>query len=252
MITGKKLMAYADGELTGDERDAVEAALAQSREAQEALAEERLLRRSLSALYGPALSEKPPTRLTRLLEQSARAPHSGAHRPSALQHNSPGRRNWLRNVTAIAATLVFGILLGQGLATDSLPFAKDRDSAVNGAFAVNGEVGRALDVQLASTQEPGAPVQIGISFIGPEGTPCRSFRTQSAVGLACRDDGRWALRLVAPFQRSGGFEYQQAGSASALIMQSAQELMASGPMDAEAERAARDSGWAGDPVAPTR
>lgn len=240
MITGKTLMAYADGELTGDDRDAVESALAENPEVQEALAEELLLRRSLSTLYGPALNEEPPTRLTRLLKQSA------SERPSAMQHKPPVRRNWWRNVTAIAATLVFGILLGRGLPTDSLPISPDR------AFAVNGEVARALDVQLASTQEPGAPVQIGTSFIGPGGSACRSFRTEGAVGLACRDDGRWVLRLVAPFERSGGFEYQQAGSASALIMQSAQELMASGPMDAVEEQAARDSGWAGDPVARTR
>ncbi|HUE71111.1 MAG TPA: hypothetical protein VMP01_09505 [Pirellulaceae bacterium] len=232
MITGETLMAYADGELADEDRDPVEAALADNPQVQERLAEERLLRRSLLALYEPALNEEIPERLTLLLKQSASA------RPYAVERKSPVRRTWWHNVTAIAATLVLGILLGRGLATDSLPLGGDT------VFVANGEVARALDVQLASTQGSDAPVQIGVSFIGPEGGPCRSFRTQNAVGLACRDDGRWALRLVAPFEPDGGFEYQQAGSATALIMQSAQELMAGDPMDAMEERSARDSGWA--------
>ena len=232
MITEEKLMAYADGELTLEDRALVESALLENGHVQGVLAEEWRLRRSLLALYDPALKEEVPERLTMLLKSAASAPHSVGTDASA----PPGR--WWRNVTALAAALAFGVLLGHEFATGS------RSPAGESRYVADGELNGALDVQLASTQTSSAPIQVGISFIGPEGAPCRSFQTRDVVGLACRENDGWALRLVAPFQESASFEYQKAGSATALVMQSAQELMIGGPMDAVEERKARDSGWA--------
>jgi len=40
-------------------------------------------------------------------------------------------------------------------------------------------------------------------------------------------------------------EFRQAGSGNPLVLQAAQEIMAGEPLDAAAERRARDSGWRG-------
>lgn len=234
MISEEQLMAYADGELAREDRDAIEAALLDNEQAQGTLGDEWRLRRSLFALYDPALEEPVPERLTRLVEES------GAASPRQANDGSPGR-TWWRNVTAIAASLALGIFVGHG-------FAGDPASTGTGALRIaDGEIARALDVQLASSQSLDAPVQVGISFRGEAGRPCRSFQSAGMVGLACREDRAWAMKLLAPIERSGPFEYSRAASASALIMKSAQELMAGEPMDAAEEREARDSGRAAAP-----
>ena len=232
MITEEMLMAYADGELVEEARSRVEAALVENGRVQGALADEWRLRRSLLALYDPVLNEQVPERLKRLLQ----APASPS--PSTLRQASPIRRSSWQNLVAIAATLVLGIFVGHNLGADS------RSPAGATPRVANGKLAQALDVQLASTQAADAPIQVGISFSGPDGNPCRSFRSADMVGLACRDEGQWALRLLAPFERSRASQYQQAGSATALVMNSAQELMVGQPMDAAEERRARDSGWA--------
>lgn len=232
MITEEKLMAYADGELADEDRAQVDLALLERAPVQEALARERLLRQRLSSLYEPALSEDLPERLSKLVT-GQRAALRGGNGQSFR-----AGRTWWRNVTAIAATLIAGIFLGYGLGGDDAPLT-DPDARV-----AQGELARALDVQLASAQSPDAPIRLGISFVGPEGTPCRTYQAYETVGLACRQGSLWALRLVAPAEQSRLSEYQQAGTASALIMKSAQELMTGEPMDAAEERRARDSGWA--------
>lgn len=230
MITEEKLMAYADGELSREERTLIESAL-ENEQLQRRLTEEWRLRRTLLALYDPALDEPVPERLTRFLEASA------SPAPPRTKDASPGRHTWWGQVTAIAATLAFGIFVGHGLAVNP-PL-----TGSGTARLADRELAQALNVQLASTQSRDAPVQVGISFTDEEGSPCRSFRSAEVVGLACRDAGQWALKLMAPIERSSSFEYQQAGSATALVMKSAQEMMFGEPMDATEERRARDSGW---------
>ena len=232
MINEETLMAYADGELADEDRSRVEAALLDNGRVQGALADEWRLRRSLLELYDPVMSEEVPERLKRLLQAPA-IPF-----PSVSAQGSPIRRTAWQEVVAMAAALVLGIFVGHGLGADSPSPAESTERVADGKLA------QALDVQLASAQSPDAPIQVGISFTGPEGQPCRSFRSPDTVGLACRADGEWALRLLAPFEGSRSSEYQQAGSATALVMTSAQELMVGEPMDAAEERRARDSGWA--------
>lgn len=231
MITEEKLMAYADGELAGDDRASIETALPENERLQSALTQERLLRRKLSDVYDPALQEEVPERLTRLLSGGEDRMFSFGKRKSA------GRPSWWQNVTALAATLVLGIIVGQSI--------NGGGDLLNGreAQVADGELEQALDTQLASAQSPDAPVQVGISFVGPEGAPCRTFQSSAAAGLACRSKDRWNVMLIAPGSGSSDFEYQQAGSGPALVMKSAQELMVGEPMDAVEERRARDSGW---------
>lgn len=231
MITEDKLMAYVDGEVSAADRGAIDAALAQDVRLRSAVADERRMRRSLSALYDPALEEQVPERLRRLLE-----PADDRVVPLRRLAAVAAPRGLWQNLTAIAASLVLGVMLGQTLLDGG-------GEAVG--LPAQGELAAALETQLAATQTPADPIQLGISFVGPEGQPCRTFESSEAAGLACRSGGEWALRLLAPRAASPGSEYQRAGSASALVMDSAQELIVGGPMDAREERAARDAGWTG-------
>ncbi|WP_126173940.1 anti-sigma factor family protein [Altericroceibacterium xinjiangense] len=231
MITEEQLMAYVDGELAHAERERVERAMAEDVRVRDAVAREKQLRQELSGLYDPALEEEVPERLAGLLRGAER-------RVVPIRKSAPASRIPHRGqFAALAASLVLGLFLGIGV--DGLTGGR----SVTTAFLPQDQLSRALDVQLASNQGPDAPVQVGISFVGPGGQPCRTFESAEVSGLACRSRGEWRLELIAPGEQSPGLEYQQAGSASALIMSSAQELLTGEPMNAREEKAARDAGW---------
>lgn len=224
------LMAYVDGELSREDRSAMERKLAGDRRLQSALAQERLLRSRIAETYDPALAEEVPERLVRLFDRprSRVLPFRRANRASA------GWR-W-QHLTAMAASLALALFLAYDLTTVD-------DPPEDAGYRIAGATAEALDVQLASTQSPTAPVQIGVSFIGPGGEPCRTFEVSEGAGLACRSGSEWKLRLFTPGTASSAAEYQRAGSASAKVMSRVQELIAGEPMDAEQERQARDAGW---------
>jgi hypothetical protein len=139
-------------------------------------------------------------------------------------------------VTAIAASLVLGLFIGQ---TVSEP-----DTGAGTLMAVPDEqLALALETQLASTQSPADPVQIGVTFIGQDGQPCRTYEAPGSAGLACRSGADWQLKLVAPATGPRNSQYQQASSSSELVMRNAQELLLEGPFDSEREKQARDAGW---------
>lgn len=230
MIGEEKLMAYIDGELSAEEQRAIEIMLPGDRRLQKLVADEQLLRRRLADLYDPALEETLPESLTGLL-------HPRGSRVVPFEKPGSRRFNWSwGNLAALAASLVIGVFLGDALHTSS-----DGLDGETGQAQV--ALAEALETQLASAQVPDAQVQIGITFIGPEGRPCRTFETSEAAGLACRTSGEWSVKLLAPREAAPGSEYQRAGSASALVMTSVQELIVGEPMNVREEREARDAGW---------
>lgn len=225
------LMAYVDGELSPGDRSAIERKLASDRRLQSALAQEQLLRSKIAETYDPALAEEVPERLVRLFDRP---------RPRVLTFPRPNLASagwrW-QHLTAMAASLALALFLALHLTTTDHP-AEDE-----AGFRIAGPTAEALDVQLASTQSPTAPVQIGVSFIGPGGEPCRTFEVSEGAGLACRSGSEWKLRLFTSGTASAGAEYQRAASASAKVMGRVQELITGEPMDARQERQARDAGW---------
>jgi hypothetical protein len=235
MTTEDQLMAYVDGEASADARAEIEAALAADESLQRRVAEERRLRRHMANLYAPALREPVPERLTGLLRQDRTKvvdfkPASPAPSPSP----SPWR--W-RALAAAAASLVLGVFVGQQLG------ARGAGAPDGSMLRAQGALASALQTELASSQPASAPVRIGISFTGRDGQPCRTFETADAAGLACRSDGQWRLALMTAAPGPRASEYQQAGSAAALVMSAAQEMIVGDPMTADQERQARDAGW---------
>jgi len=230
MIDDDLLMAFADGELDEVTRARVERAVAADPALAARLAQQRKLRATLAAFYGPAAEEAVPERFRAMLETNVvdfRV--AKARRPRPL---------W-QNLAALAATLVLGLALGRTL----LAPAQGPIGNENGTMIARGPLAAALDNQLASAQAPDAATRIGTSFAAADGRLCRSFDSEAVAGVACRGAQGWQLMMTSTGSGGPHGDYRQAGSANPLVAQAAQELMAGEPFDAAAERQARDSGW---------
>lgn len=230
------LMRYADGELDEIARARVERVLTTNPAEMARLDEYRALKARIAEYYAPVVTEGIPERLTALLTGNV---VSIASASTASPARPVVRRRWVP--AAIAASLAAGVLAGQ-----LLPRAGGGPVAFeDGAMVARGDVARALDVQLASAQPADAAVRIGVSFPGRGGRACRTFETEAMAGVACRGNDRWQVMVTAPgaSERVAG-GYAQAGSADAVVMQAAQDMMTGEPLDAASEKRARDAGWA--------
>ncbi|MDQ8754715.1 zf-HC2 domain-containing protein [Sphingosinicella sp. LHD-64] len=229
-ITDDRLMAYLDGELDAAARAEVEAALDADAELQAKMETQRKLRARLSARYDPVAEEEVPDHLRAMLEPKVV--------DLDIERARRARPIW-QSVAGIAATLVLGIAIGRlAPGGGSGPVAIE-----NGVMIARGSLETALDTQLASAQAPDGPTRIGVSFAGVDGRLCRTFEDAALSGLACHGAQGWQVMVAAPGSDAQQSDYRQAGSGSPLVLQAAQEMMAGEPLDAEAERRARDAGW---------
>jgi hypothetical protein len=242
-FSDETVMAYADGELDAATRAALEAAMALDAQLAQRVARHRALRGRLRAALDPVLDEPLPERLLASVRGAPAPPHAAD--VIALKRKAVPRWSWPQ-WGAIAASLVGGALLGPLLLrtpADGALVSRDGQLPASGALA------RALTGQLASSQPPGAPVQIGVSFRARNGDYCRTFvlRDESALaGLACRAHHAWRLEVLAhsPAQPAAAAGYRPAGSAlPASVTHTLDELIAGEPLDAGAEAAARQRGW---------
>ena len=89
-------------------------------------------------------------------------------------------------------------------------------------------------------------MRVGVSFKTADGRYCRTFESGAdrMAGLACRSDGRWVAHTVTAWTPAPATAYRTAGSdIPPQILASLDALIAGAPLDAAAERAARDKGW---------
>jgi len=232
------IMAYVDGECDAVTAKRIEKAMASDAMLAEQIGRERALREKLAAHYAPVISEEIPDRLTAMLA-SAAAPnvdHSFAGRKAQRAHNNQRRSFGVAQWGAMAATLALGVIVGQfGLDGGSeTPFTQQGQ-----ALIASGPLEQALDKQLASAQADDSDFRIGLTFRAKSGTICRSFSGEAVSGIGCRDGQHW--KMVSTLPGGEQSDYRQASSSA--INAAASELMANGPMDADAERKALESGW---------
>jgi hypothetical protein len=224
-IEPELLMAYADGELDPLTAKRVERAIA----ADPALAREverhRRLRARLSDAFAPVTEEPVPDRLAALLPSNVI--------PLRRPRRTVAFARW-RAAGALAASLVIGLMIGSQMAGGPVTARGD------GLYA-SGALAGALDRRLGGE---GGAVRIAASFRDGGGAYCRVFLSRPVDGVACRQNGAWALRRTnRSAEAAPAAPYAQAGSADPQLMAAAQEMMAGEPLDAAAERAARDAGW---------
>lgn len=221
--------AFVDGELD----DLTARRIEREAETDPALAAEiarqRALRNRLAAHYSPIIEEPVPDRFRALLAADEKIDTSLAARREAKRPRFAAM-HW----GAIAASLALGLTIGLKPWTPTADVATEQ-----GALVASGPLARALDTQLASNQPPGAGVRIGLSFRDREGRFCRSFESGALDGIGCRDGARWQLERTA--RGSTDSDYRQASSGE--LATAAAAMMAGDPLDAAAERKARDSNW---------
>lgn len=224
-IESKLLMAYADGELGPIEARRVERAIADDPALAAEVARHQALKVTLCRAFAPVAGADAPPRIAAILRDAAKVTPLHAGQPSATP-------KWLG---AIAASLVIGLFVGQALPR----LAKESGIAMEaGQVVARGEVARALDTQLASTQAAGASVRIGVTFRDASGALCRSFEQDTIAGIACEGGNDWRLARLYGGVEVQATDFRQAGSSSAAMMADAQAMMIGEPLDATNEEAA--------------
>ena len=224
MTGDERLIAFVDGELAPEEAARFEAEMAADPALAARVARHRALADRLSAIYAPVLEEPIPPQLL----SAASAANDAA--PRAARRPPP----W----AALAASLLVGVVAGRLAWPSSAPLAEE-----GGRLTATGHLARALSTGLAA--QPGV-VKVGLTFRTADGRYCRTFAStpDRLAGLACRDDGHWTARTVTAWAPRPQSVYRQAGSDTPPeVLASVDSLMAGEPLDAAAERAARDKGW---------
>jgi hypothetical protein len=249
-IGPEALMAYADGELGAAESAALEQALATDPALRERVQRLRAQRARLQQAFGPELDEPVPERLSTILRggpaaQARPALQAVAPEPTAVrapQASAANAPHWMR-WGGMAACLVAGVLLGQRLGGPG--GVGEAALAFEGGRAVAGTpLQRALDTQLASEGAATASVAVQLSYLDRQGRYCRSFSLAATAGLACHEAGGWRVeQLVASEPAAGGALRQAASALPPALLEAAERAMAGSPLDAAAERRARDAGW---------
>lgn len=239
------LMAYADGEVDADTRLQIEAAMALDPALAERIAKHRRLRTNLGAAFDGVLDEPIPARLldaasTSQAANSASIADLNAVRAAKQRGAKPKRWSW-PEWTSIAASLLIGILAGRSALqpSQSSLFATDAEGVV-----ATGKLSAALSDQLSGASDDAA-VWIGLSFRATGGEYCRTFATNSAAGVACREGDAWKVRALSEAAGNApGGEYRMAGSElPPAILTAVEGIMAGEALDKEQEQAARARGW---------
>ena len=239
------LMAYVDGEL--DERLSAEISAAMERDPALAgrVERHRALRAKVAGAFTTVLDQPVPERLraaARATPLAAGGPQRRAEVMDFPARTSGAASRWgAREWSAIAASLLLGMLLSWQFL---LPSQRSMITAADGTLVARGALARALDSQLASTQRPEDPVQIGITFRSQDGSYCRGFalRRAETAGLACRVGGEWRIPVTASAPGSAA-GLRQAASLPPPVLAAIQARIAGDALDGRAEENARLSGW---------
>jgi len=230
-ITQEQIAAYADGELTGEEIAAVEAAIAADPALARKVEAHRALKARLSAHFAPIADQAVPAHLAALLTappaQSAEVVSFAAARQQ--RGLAPLVRRWAPIAgPALAASLILALWQ---------PWQTRTPEGYAG-----GELAAALDTQLAAAQTSGAVTRVLVSFEREGGDLCRAYRSGEAGGIACRDTTGWKIERQFALGGAAAGQFRQAGS-EAELMAAAQDMATGDALDADAERAAKARGW---------
>ncbi len=225
---------YIDGELDARTTSALEAAMLRDGALAARVAALREVSLGLRGEFAEMLSEDVPERLRRAVLAT----------PTDLRPAAPVRRGpfagWRLPAFASGAAGAAGLALGIALAPASvLALNEDGHVVAQGALAAS------LQDGLAS--EPGGATVIGVTFRDKDGAWCRSFETRAReaglAGLACATPDGWRIETAAATPARSG-DYAQASAAIPDAVRAAIDAKRAGePLDAAAERAARDASW---------
>ena len=234
-IDDETFFAWLDGELDGEQADAVAAEVVGDPRLARLAEQHRAFETRLRGAFDTVAVAPVPERLAQSIKPSAdkavplRAPRRA--------NNDDSRWAWPQ-AAAIAATLVLGIGLGTTLDSGG---ATAPVEVRGGKMFAAAQLDDALDRQLASAAA--GDVRLGITFRDQAGIICRTFTDPSSSGLACREGDDWRLRglFAAPEGQSG--DYRMATGTDPNLAALIDSTIAGEPFDADQERAAKVRAW---------
>ncbi|WEF30968.1 anti-sigma factor family protein [Pseudoduganella chitinolytica] len=247
------LMAYADGELAGPERAAVERAMRDDPAVAQAVARHRQLRGDVFAAFADVLDEPVPAPLRQAaapavvaldaarVARKARQEQVGQERAQQEQARRGGWWQW----GGMAASLAVGVLAGiGGWQVAHQDSTSATVAATSQGMLAQGALAQALSHQLAGSGQVDTAVGIGVTFQGKDGRYCRSFTLAAAAGLACREGNGWRVAVLQEQAPAAPSAYRQAAAAvPPAVLDAIDERIAGAALDAAAERAAQQRGW---------
>ncbi|GGD85194.1 anti-sigma factor [Croceicoccus mobilis] len=235
-VTPEEIAAFADGELTGERKAAVEAAMLADPDIARRIEGHKSLKAMLSTHYAPVAAEPVPDRLVAMLAKPKAdvvdLTAERTQRPTASSRHF-SRWGWVAG-PALAASLVLAV-------TWSTPDSGGEDFA-------DAQLAGVLDTALAGQQSASADTRILLSFRNGAGEYCRAFNGSAASGIACREKQGWKLEQIGNGQtgaREAGREsdYRMAGTKDQAILQQAQDMSDGPALDAAAEERAMARNW---------
>lgn len=230
-ITDEMLVAYLKGGLAGEDRAAVEAAVAADPEVAERLRGHRVIGDLMhGALSGGRVDgpEAPPSRAAAPVVslEAARARRAEPKPKVAIKPPSrPIDPRWLTIGLSLAAGAIIGLFV-----------PRPESGLMTGRMEATGPLAATLQTRLAAEQGEEASIRIGRSFRSKTGAWCRTFSARdSLAGVACREGDGWRVRMA----ETGPATSQP----SAAVLAAVGGLTDGKPVDSAAEARARASGW---------
>lgn len=247
-ISEEMLLAYVDGELDAAGVAMVEQATRADPDVAAAVNRALWLRQRISQAYASVLDEPVPARLLAAANgASSVAPADPGNVVSLDSARSPGpapTRAWRwPQLTALAASLALGVLISPWLRPDGQPSMLDTSG---GALLAGGELAMTLESRLAAEGPGQGLVSVGLSFRAADGRYCRTFTLappHSMAGLACRDADGWQVSALGEATPEAGELRLASAALPPVVLAEVDARLEGDPLDADAERAARDAGW---------
>ena len=197
-VTDEMITAWLDGEVSPQQREKIEQAVAASPELGRRVARLSQMERMLAPAYAATLKAPIPERFEAMLAR----PRVSAWSLSGLRSVFGGLLE-PRAMGMAAAALVVGVVAGGLLLTN--PAAKPGfETTSDGHLVANNE----MAISLASLQSGDAAgsqaVRIKLSMVDDGGNYCRQFETTNAAGLACFEGGKWKVDTLSPVKALAG------------------------------------------------
>lgn len=223
MTLDERLLAYVDGELTGEELVKFEAEMA----ANPRLKDEVDKHRGLNARMAAARAERADMARAAAKgkgQKSVRAPAAAATPRVQLS-----AWHWLAILAGLAVGVAGGLAAGLYAFPPTGPVVAEA-----GMLTTGGDLNVALTNQLTGQK---GPVTVDATFRTAKGRYCRTFRStpDRLAGLACRQSSGWVLQTATVL-----------GAADVMpraVLTAVDGLMVGATLDQAAERAARAKDW---------
>jgi hypothetical protein len=232
MTEDEEFFAWLDGELSGEAAAAVESRVAADPVLAAKAARHRSLAANMRSAFDPVLeqqSEPPRFQAAEVIDLGARVTERER------------RRGWfgVPQWAAVAASLALGLFGGSMIGRDgpNSPVAVE-----NGQLLAAASLDQVLDSSLASAGAADE-VRIGLTFRDSAGRICRSFTESATTGLACRDGDKWQIRGLFQVGEGQAADYRMAAGQDPRLAALIDDTIVGEPLDAAAEKAARDRGW---------